>query len=342
MEKKLLLILGNGFTLDFLKHIDKSDEIDVSNLFRLGAEVPWPVTGVPGFLSFKHCPNLWNLGARPTMDNNSAMSLIEDVITCINVYASKKSPLTRLGDDPNIYILAYKELMQYLKHLFIFYNNKITIIPDRVDSWAWLKFLKHISTHESYSEISIVTYNYDIWLERILQKADIKYRLGVLEDTSSDAKITIYKPHGSISFTHNQKLDIDSYSINTTGELLDGSPQDFSVSYEALSDNYLISALIPPAGDSSRFNHTWAGKIKASAKSYAQKMTAKDEVIICGMSYWHVDRAELDELFINLDPMVNMLMVNPSPERSLNAVLTSIFKNYVSYYHSRTLEALCQ
>lgn len=342
LGKRLLLILGNGFTLDFLKHIEKNNEIDVSNLFRHGAEVPWPITGAPGFLSFKHCPNLWNLGARPTMDDSSAMNLIEDVITCINVYASQKRPLTRPGDDPNIYILAYKELMQYLKHLFIFYNNKIDSIPDNVDSWAWLKFLTFVAKSDAYSEITIVTYNYDIWLERLLNKTSIKFHVGVLEDSSAESKITILKPHGSISFTHYQKLDRESYSINTTGELLDGKPADFKVTYTDLAENYLISALIPPAGDSSRFNHTWAGQIKAAAKDYAKGMSSNDEVIICGMSYWHVDRAELDELFVNLDPMVNIAMLNPNPQRSMNAVLASIFKNYVSYYHSRTLEVLCQ
>ncbi len=340
MGKKLFLTLGNGFTIDFLSYIDEKEAIDVVNLFRRGSEVPWPTTGMPGFLSFKHCPHLWNLGARPNMDANNAMQLIEDIITCVNVYASKEKR-NPVGHDyrPNdIYIYAYKELLQYLKHLFIFYNRKIKDIPDSVENWSWLKFLKHASDNDYYSEIVIVTYNYDIWLERVLQKFDIPFNVGMIGDNDPDAKINILKPHGSISFTHKQKTDKDSYTIKLDNELLDGSTDEFTIGYESLDDNYLVSALIPPAGESSRFNHTWASQIRGTAKHKASRLDSGDEMMICGLSYWHVDRAELDEIFVSCDPLLNVTMVNPNPQRTINAVLTSIFSNFVTYSGSDTLK----
>lgn len=54
-----------------------------------------------------------------------------------------------------------------------------------------------------------------------------------------------------------------------------------------------------------------------------------DEVVLCGISYWYVDRRELDTLLINLNQDVNFTFINPAPPRDLNAVLISIFKNYV-------------
>lgn len=86
MPKHLCIILGNGFTIDLLSSLNITDKVDVQNLFRFGAEVPWPATGAPGFLSFKHCPNLWNLGARAHCQTPDCMSLIEDIITCVNAY----------------------------------------------------------------------------------------------------------------------------------------------------------------------------------------------------------------------------------------------------------------
>lgn len=334
------MVIGNGFSIDFLSHINKLDEIDVLNLFRRGTEVPWPTTGMPGFLSFKHCPHLWNLGARPNMKSEEAMLLIEDIITCVNVYASKEKR-NPVGHDyrPNdIYIYAYKELLQYLKHLFIFYNSKIAELPDEAENWPWLNFIQHANGSEHYSEIVIVTYNYDIWLERLLEKFSIPFNIGLIGDNSNEAKITILKPHGSISFAHKQVTDKDSYSIKLDDELLDGSTDEFSVKYEDLDNNFLVSALIPPAGESTRFNHTWAAQIRGTAKHKASRLSKDDEMILCGLSYWHVDRAELDELLVSCDPLLNVTMVNPNPQRTINAVLTSVFSNFVTYSGSEILK----
>jgi hypothetical protein len=340
LGKKLFMVIGNGFSIDFLNHIGLIDEIDVINLFRRGTEVPWPTTGVPGFLSFKHCPHLWNLGARPNMRAEDAMLLIEDIITCVNVYASKekKNPVGHDYRPNDIYIYAYKELLQYLKHLFIFYDRKVPIIPGKSEEWPWLQFIKHAHENDYYSEIVIVTYNYDIWLERLLKNFSIPFNVGLVGDNSLDAKITILKPHGSISFTHKQVMDKDSYSIKLDNELLDGSSDEFTVKYESLDNNYLVSALIPPAGESSRFNHTWASQIRGTAKHKASRLEKNDEMIICGLSYWHVDLAELDELLVSCDPLLNVIMVNPNPQRTINAVLTSVFSNFVTYSGSATLK----
>ena len=42
-----------------------------------------------------------------------------------------------------------------------------------------------------------------------------------------------------------------------------------------------------------------------------------------------VDRREIDELLINLNSDTEFTFINPVPPRDLNAVLSSIFKNYV-------------
>lgn len=341
MQRKLLIVLGNGFTIDFLNFLDR-DDIDVRNLFSKGSEVPWPTSGKPGFLSFKHCPNLWNLGARPNMSVGDSWALIEDIITCVNVYASQqgKTPANRSYQPNDIYIYAYKELLQYIKHLFIYYDKKIESIPEKIKEWSWFKFLQNSCKDSEINEITVVTYNYDIWLERILKDFKIPFNVGQVGDKSQDTKITILKPHGSISFIHKEKLDLDSYSIKLDRELLDGASDDFFVEYKNLENNYLVTALIPPAGESSRFNHTWSGQIRSTAKAKASSLGEDDELIICGLSYWYVDRAELDELFVSCDFLADVVMINPSPQRTLTAVLTSIFSNFIVYTNSKTLDKI--
>ena len=292
-----------------------ASEVDVVNLFRQGDAVPWPADGKPGFLSFKHCPHLWNLGARSNMSVSECMGLIEDIITCVNVYASREKKIDIGSTDKpnNIYIYSYQELTLYLKHLFIYLNNKIPVIPEKVKDWSWLKFIKHINLSDEYDEIIIINYNYDVWLERILEKEKITFNIRLIGKQNKNAKIKIYKPHGSISFIHNAKLENDQFQIKLDGELSDGAVDDFDISYSNLDDNYLVNALIPPAGESARFNHTWAGEIKNKAEDAVSKLTERDEIIICGLSYWYVDRAELDKLIINLDRNINLTMINPNP-----------------------------
>ncbi|UFH60562.1 hypothetical protein [Sulfurovum mangrovi] len=244
MSKKLLLVLGNGFTIDFLKHAKKENNIDVSNFFKFGAEVPWPETQQPGFLSYKHCPNLWNLGARPNMTNSAAYELIEDIITCINVYAAhpKKSALAENKND--IYFSAYLELIAYLRSLFVFYNQKIDELTDHDLEWTWAKYLKNIIDENRYEEVNIVTYNYDIWLERILMQANIPFSINGFPYARGNREvIEIFKPHGSISFKHGSVQDHTMYKISYEKEIKDAPISEFSIDYENLEDYHLINLL---------------------------------------------------------------------------------------------------
>lgn len=65
---------------------------------------------------------------------------------------------------------------------------------------------------------------------------------------------------------------------------------------------------------------------------------SKDKLIIFGLSYWHVDRAEIDDIITRIDPLVQVVLINPNPPTSLDAVLTSVFQNYIHYTKSEHLE----
>jgi hypothetical protein len=342
------MVIGNGFAIDLLTHLNLHEKIDVSNLFRHGSCVPWPADGEPGFLSYKRCPHLWNLGARPNMPLSEAMALIEAIITCVNVFVSApqssrfRSQRNRDGRPNDLYIFGYKELALYLKHLFVYYDNIAGKLPPNVVCWPWAQFLKRVYESNSYGRVTIISYNYDVWLERILHRLDVPFTIGAIEPGSWDSKITILKPHGSISFAHKTTLDRQAFAISQNYELLDGAVSDFTARYDRLDEHYLVNALIPPAGESGRFNHSWAGQIRTAAKDVARTLGTQDELLLCGLSYWHVDRSELDELLTMCDPTTNVKMINPRPLRAMDAVLTSIFDNYISYTSTTVLEALCR
>ncbi len=347
MSKNLLLLLGNGFTIDLIYHLRKTleeaSEIDVSNFFKYGAEVPWPVTNQPGFLSFQHCPNLWNLGARPNMDSQEANVLIEDIITCINVYASHPRKSDLLNNDHDIYFSAYLELIAYLRSLFVFYNKKIDDIPDEALAWTWSEYLTKLVNEDRYEKINIVTYNYDIWLERLLTKLEIPFSINGFNN-DAESKIQIFKPHGSISFKHESiQRDHSSYKISDKKEIKDAPISEFHIDYENLEAYDLINALIPPAGDSNRIqqvDYSWSGTIHKNIIDTVEQMERDDDCIICGLSYWHVDRNELDSILVHCKASINMKMINPSPTRAFTAVLTSLFSNLIVYPNANILKGL--
>lgn len=101
--------------------------------------------------------------------------------------------------------------------------------------------------------------------------------------------------------------------------------------------------MIPPAGDSGRLHNTdtWAKTLRERAEEAAKAIESNDNVILCGLSYGYVDRKELDGILLNLNQECNFTFINPNPPRDLNAVLMTIFRNYVLLSSSRNVVGVC-
>ena len=130
--KNILMILGNGFSMDLVNNLKISDEINLINLFKNGYLVPWPENKLSCFLSHRNCKNLWSLGARPNMDDKSAASLVEEIISCANMISlCSEHKRNQIFNSKNIYTCAYSELVTYLRYLFIFYNSVLECVVNR-------------------------------------------------------------------------------------------------------------------------------------------------------------------------------------------------------------------
>lgn len=391
--------MGNGITIDLMNHLGKSSEIDTGNLFRYGSMVPWPGTNKPGFLSYKYCPNLWHLGARSTISNEDSLSLIEQIIQCANVYGAAAFLDHALQRNPNdIHIKAYHELLLYLRYLFVHYDKKVgPLSAAQVEKWPWLKIIRDAINQNVFSQVTVVTYCYDIWLERSLTALGIPFYVSGFESPPATGKaVEILKPHGSISFCYKNELPRSAFTEIKLRDFLDHSTtptDDFTVNYQDLDRVFPLTPLIPPAGQSRRFGQYlsrdtsigrdanqpttevtntlvgeeavsaqemvsaavttgetsddavrqdgWANTIRKTAMERAQDLAEGDELILGGLSYWHVDRDEIDGLLAASHPQANVKMVNPSAPQSLNAVLTSLFPNYIHFSNASVLsEAL--
>ncbi|GAA0783422.1 MULTISPECIES: hypothetical protein [Pseudomonadati] len=341
-KKKVCIVLGNGVSIDFLNHLSKEkpeiwNGIDVSNLFSHGAKLKWPSNKNPGFLSKKYTPNLWDLGARPYLSKTETMEIIEKIVTSVNVYALTGS--NDIGPDQK-YLRAYKELTSYLKYLFIDYNNKLADIPDDISDWSWAKYLKSLNDSSVVEEVVIITYNYDIWLERVLLKLGIEFELPPMTKAGGDCKFRLFKPHGSISFKYKEDLPLSSFNINYQGLKADCSATDIQVKYDDLCTNNPIIFLIPPAGDVNRTRDGWNASLRQIYEPKIKELKKDDLMIISGISYWHVDRAEIDNILIAPSDEIDMVNINPSMDQYFESVINSLFKNYIHFDGSDILSEL--
>ena len=305
--------------------------------------VPWPVNNEPGFLSCRRCPALWQLGARPNVSNQVASKIIEDVITCANVNAFSKESTMRV-ESSNIYLRAYHELVLYLKYLFVYYNkilNEDILNEKKVEEWGWGKLFTRLSVNSNITSVSIVTYNYDIFLERVLKKLGIEYSMMGFCDGDDLKKFRIIKPHGSISFRSIKEYDKESFSIKYNRDGLGGKIEDLiideSPDFEIMSN---INTMIPPAGEAERYQLVWSNVLKKCAIECAKKLKEDDEVIFGGLSYGNVDRREIDEELISIDVGVKIKVINPDTNNTFGAVVSSLFGEYVHFVDSKILGGL--
>lgn len=329
MAKNIFILLGNGFSIDLMNQLKMSDKINLSNLFAAGSDVSWPATDIPGFLSFQNCPNLWTLGARPYLRGEDSLRIIEDVITCANILPQR----TEIKDK--IYIRAYNELEQYLMSLFVYYTGKVKLRKDKINNWGWVKFLRSLASNKDVKTVNIVSFNYDVWLELILELYGIPFSIAGLSEKKE--KFHIFKPHGSIAF-HSTKRDKEAYSIQYRDSFDNHPLKDFKYDNKNLDCLNLVNAIIPPAGDSTRLSQMWSSELRNQIKMAATSLGKDDSVVICGLSYWHVDRKEIDTYLSAISPEIeNLIMINPNPPEVLNAVLMTLFNQYIVIPDSKNL-----
>lgn len=333
---RIMLIAGNGMSKAMLSGAH-SDSVDLSNLFSMGCDVSWPATGRPGFLSYEHCPNLWALGARQTTSGLSAYEVIEQIITAVNACClADPSSL-----DDGIYIRAYKELVAYLRYLFVHYDSILQEEKffDSVSPIGTLDWLLQAAEDQSISDIDVVSFNYDAFLERTFKAKEVKFSIPLLDELE-DTKIRLHKPHGSITFCGNNAIDKSAFSINYENRFTEGGIDELVVKYDDLDQHFPLVGILPPAGESDRYRHRWIRQIWDRVIDVAKQLREDDLVVIYGLSYWHVDRKEIDLLLGQVSRKARVISVNPNPNPHFEAVCCSLFKSYHSYSSPKQLHRM--
>ncbi|ELF2555626.1 hypothetical protein RBP59_004997, partial [Escherichia coli] len=174
--------------------------------------------------------------------------------------------------------------------------------------------------------------------ERLLDLLNIRFDIPNISD--GNAKFKIYKPHGSISFLYEGYMSKDNYNIQKELSLNNGDISKFECRHENLSLYMPLIPIIPPAGEAHRYAQNWANSIKESIEATMESYNPNDDFFICGISYWHVDRAEIDAIIRKINSDVNVRMINPGNVDGLSAILGMVFNSYVHHSSSEVLKEL--
>ena len=233
-------------------------------------------------------------------------------------------------------------MVSYLKYLFIFYNNEIK--DDELkrildNEWGWGSLIKNAYENEDIESITIITYNYDIFLERILHLLNLEFQMVGFDTNSS--KLRLIKPHGSISFRSKRTTVRDSFSIKYNRDSLGGGIEDLIVDEEVDFENISsINTMIPPSGESERYKLMWASTLREEVKETVNTMTEDDDVIFGGLSYCNVDRPEIDSIITGLSVDTNVKIINPNTNNTFVAVVSSVFDQYIHYTSTEIIGGL--
>ena len=307
-------VIGNGFSINLMKLLNKgTDIIDLKNLFSKGYVVPCPDDTL-GFLSQEYCPRLWKLGARCFNDEKTNIQIINNIISSYKVYELRLAQHRAVDNDPQ---LTYFELNKYLRNLFFYYNQLVTDddLKKVMDS---IPILNMIGSNDI-----IISYNYDIFLERILSLKK-RAKVSICNGVKNIQGLQIYKPHGSIDF-----------SIDTTQTKILTSPYDYKPSEITICSNFdkLHSTdlqgqafIIPPFDYIIGNSGCWVEHLRSSIQSALKG--APQKITFYGLSYDVVDRSEINEIISCINSGSHVEYVNPKPSPELDYILTQQFKFY--------------
>lgn len=231
------------------------------------------------------------------------------------------------------------ELQHYINYAFVKFQNEFDNIfysrKRKLSLFHKLFGAKKIKSSlskflaENYDRIAlIISLNYELVLERILQRFDQKYyRIGTEEHEEG---IPIWKPHGSIDF--NTPLDgfiktgKPIYPLNSflsRNEILDRKTNILNKKDWTMLRSQIDIVLPTQTTHLKEFGFNRDGE-----KYFRQIKSSIKDCILFGISYMSCDRLEIDE-FINHDSII--IIVNPSPSGTLTSKLWLAKRNVQIY-----------
>ena len=275
--KKIMLVIGNGFTLNYLNSINST----------LNSSIP--------FLGF----NSGRIKSRVEFFYSKLRGLNEKIYN----YRDEDDFKT-INNLLKIFEVGKEErLLCYLKRFITLVYSEFQIEIDKnlkFNDWEIFKWIKANKNNIT----DVLNFNYDLVLERVLNEINLKYcRPFTIEETFY-SKCRIYKPHGSIDF------DLPSQAINvgleSRWQIITKDNQYYLGNKPYLNVLQSTDLLIPrvqqdivlPTCKNIQKNLSW---VKALSEQLKERVKKIDKIIIIGFGYREEDKLEFNEVISGLD-----------------------------------------
>ncbi len=326
--KNVVLVTGNGLSIDLRSKFP--DLLDTS--------YPLSVTSLPdyyvwnGFITdfdlVRHFPMLSIIidNARRNFPKITDFEILEKIrsedhfsslfatssIFERDDYRLRKGLRPLTWEQENKKGIALAHLRLYLIHVFSYYDR--CIFNEYLNSWRWTAWMQ--SNHNKL--LQVISFNYDILIERAYKEpTQDDYLLHPKDINATLDRLVFSKPHGSVNHSEPQGIDFGELhwnypSPNRIVEYGSGNvniiPRNRMNQLRPFSDIVLPTEAV---GMRQELRHIKAGYQRI------KKIAPRIELcIIAGISYWHCDRPEINEIIESL-PAAKILVCNPYPPLDL-------------------------
>lgn len=310
--KKFALLVGNGFTLDYIKEKGYDSSYPLQNFKSPDIQYNYD------FMS--HIPSIQKL---ISLNTEVDFLALEQFMTPIKMLEEEHDRLpNRLQYSRDLdpkYMKAIKNHIELRRFIAMSYSAlQIEVDKYNFATWKWHNWL-NINSHKLTIAIS---FNYDLILENSLDASGtIIYRVGTNEFPRG---IPILKPHGSLDFDAPDHLLQADSPWDITAKLNDGQMVKALPKHEWLNAR-LEADIIVPSLHNVQLHLSWVDKMY---KKYAEQAEEIEAMVIVGCSYWDVDRPEIDKLLGQLNKRTKVFIIDPKPNKDLIKKIQSLGLSY--------------
>jgi hypothetical protein len=303
----VLLVVGNGLAMDLAGHFPGLRKWNTQR--PLSWRIPAPGRqGVP----------LLDVFPRAKYRIAEAQAPCGATATDFDVFdAALKA--AALGSDP------IKELVE-IRHFVTMSYAAYQMQADRfvtAEAWPWGQFIGSIAERLQ----GVISYNYDLNAETVLETRTVLRHLA-LPSVGRDG-LPISKPHGSIDYVPASDMisgPKPRYPVERFFEMCDVPIQRLP-RYGLSAPRIAAQVVIPTeASGFTQFQWVKPGRTWVHAAGRGTKF-----LILMGVSYWPVDRPELDEIMDAVPESATAIVGNPRPDSALMARLGTRFRDVIEW-----------
>ena len=307
MNHKIGFVVGNGLTIDFCSTFSSQ----MGQFLNPSEPFDWEFL-VPDNAGKKWRDAFPNLASCLPLDRIVSFKTFVDVVDAFSGNDSHRSRRIEV-ESRHFVVFAYCAFQEQIDRI-------------GVANWRWTEWLR---THAAQIQF-LVSFNYDCLLERTAMTARLDLaRFRILGNISGTV---LFKPHGSIDYgLADGALGIDVNTIQYPLNYLFNSndyPTRILLHQNSLRRPRLEAFVVLPGEHSPLRTHRWITDGYAKWVRNARKLS---HCIFAGLSYWPVDRSEIDQLLDALSPMAIVIVANPKPSSEFKKRVIASGRKYVEW-----------